>query len=144
MDFLSSHLAEMEAWLSLAMIHTFIERLIRAQLGVIPPARGVARVQGQINDVPDMAPISTPLQPVQTGLIGLPVRAMKVVYIHRPTPVRIGLTQISVEPTGDLRSAQMALLGSHQIQMEACIEIPDLVGLRLPLQVFQAQRVGPA
>jgi hypothetical protein len=144
MDFLSSHLAEMEASLSLAMIHTFIERLIRAQLGVIPPARGVARVQGQINDVPDMAPISTPLQPVLMVQNGLRVLAMKGVYIHRITLERIGLTQISVEPTGDLRSAQMALLGSLQIQMEACIEIPDLVGLRLPLQVFQAQRVGPA
>jgi hypothetical protein len=91
-----------------------------------------------------MAPISTPLQPVLMVQNGLRVLAMKGVYIHRITLERIGLTQMSVEPTGDLRSAQMALLGSLQIQMEACIEIPDLVGLRLPLQVFQAQRVGPA
>jgi len=109
MDFISLQLAEMEASLSPAMIHTFIERLIRAQLGIIPPAPGVTQqVQGQINAVPDMAPISTRLQPVLMDLIGLLVLAMKVVYIHRPTLVRIGLTQISVEPTGDLRLAQMA------------------------------------
>jgi len=109
MDFISLQLAEMEASSSLVMIHTFIERLIRAQLGVFPPAPGVTQqVQGQINAVPDMAPISTHLQPVLMGLIGLLVLAMKVVYIHRPTLVRIGLTQISVEPTGDQRLAQMA------------------------------------
>lgn len=109
MDFISLQLAAMEASSSLAMMHTFIERLIRAQLGVFPPAPGVTQqVQGQINAVPDMAPISTHLQPVLMGLIGLLVLAMKVVYIHRPTLVRIGLTQISVEPTGDLRLAQMA------------------------------------
>ena len=109
MDFISLQLAEMEASSSLVMIHTFIERLIRAQLGVSPPAPGVTQqVQGQINAVPDMAPISTHLQPVLMGLIGLLALVMKVVYIHRPTLVRIGLTQISGEPTGDLRLAQMA------------------------------------
>jgi hypothetical protein len=109
MDFISLQLAEMEASLSLAMIHTYIERLIRAQLGVFPPARGATqRVQGQINAVPDMAPISTPLQPALMGLIGLLALVMKVVCIHRPTLVRIGLTQISGEPTGDLPLVQMA------------------------------------
>jgi hypothetical protein len=109
MDFISLQLAEMEASSSLVMIHTFIERLIRAQLGVFPPAPGVTQqVQGQINAVPDMAPISTPLQPVLMGLIGLLALVMKVVCIHRPTLVRIGLTQISVEPTGDLPLVQMA------------------------------------
>lgn len=109
MDFISLQLAEMEASLSLAMIHTYIERLIRAQLGVFPPAPGVTQqVQGQINAVPDMAPISTPLQPVLMGLIGLLALVMKVVCIHRPTLVRIGLTQISGEPTGDLPLVQMA------------------------------------
>jgi hypothetical protein len=109
MDFISLQLAEMEASLSLAMIHTYIERLIRDQLGVFPPAPGVTQqVQGQINAVPDMAPISTPLQPVLMGLIGLLALVMKVVCIHRPTLVRIGLTQISGEPTGDLPSVQMA------------------------------------
>jgi hypothetical protein len=109
MDFISLQLAEMEASLSLAMIHTYIERLIRAQLGVFPPAPGVTQqVQEQINAVPDMAPISTPLQPVLMGLIGLLALVMKVVCIHRPTLVRIGLTQISGEPTGDLPLVQMA------------------------------------
>jgi hypothetical protein len=109
MDFISLQLAEMEASLSLAMIHTYIERLIRAQLGVFPHAPGVTQqVQGQINAVPDMAPISTPLQPVLMGLIGLLALVMKVVCIHRPTLVRIGLTQISGEPTGDLPLVQMA------------------------------------
>ena len=109
MDFISLQLAEMEASLSLAMMHTYIERLIRAQLGVFPPAPGVTQqVQGQINAVPDMAPISTPLQPVLMGLIGLLALVMKVVCIHRPTLVRIGLTQISGEPTGDLPLVQMA------------------------------------
>jgi hypothetical protein len=47
MDFINLQLAEMEASLSLAMIHTYIERLIRAQLGVFPPAPGVTQqVQG--------------------------------------------------------------------------------------------------
>jgi hypothetical protein len=109
MDFISLQLAGMEASLSLAMIHTYIERLIRDQLGVFPPAPGVTQqVQGQINAVPDMAPISTPLQPVLMGLIGLLALVMKVVCIHRPTLVRIGLTQISGEPTGDLPLVQMA------------------------------------
>jgi len=66
------------------------------------------QVQVQINAVPDMAPISTPLQPALMGLIGLLALVMKVVCIHRPTLVRIGLTQISGEPTGDLPLVQMA------------------------------------
>jgi hypothetical protein len=144
MGFISLQLAEMEASLSPAMTHTSFERHTRAQLGVIPTARGVARVQGQINAVPDMAPISTPLQPVLMVQNGLQVLAMKGVYIYRITLVWIGLTQMSVEPTLDQRSAQTAQLGLHQIQMETCIEIPDLVGLRLPLQVCQHQQVGPA
>ncbi len=127
------------------MMHTFFELLTRAQLGVIPTVRGVAQqVQGQINAVPDMAPISTPLQPVLMVQNGLQVLAMNRVYIHRITLVWSGLTQMSVEPTLDLRSAQMARLGLHQLQMETCFGIPGLVGLRLPLQVCQQQRVGPA
>jgi hypothetical protein len=145
MGFIGLQLAEMETSLSPAMMHTFFERLTRAQLGVIPTARGVTQqVQGQINAVLDMAPISTPLQPVLMVQNGLEVLAMKGVYIHRITLVWIGLTQISVEPTLDLRSAQTARSGLHQIQMETCIEIPDLVGPRLPLQVCQHQRVGRA
>jgi hypothetical protein len=140
MAFIGWQLAEMEISLSQPMIRTLLKRLTRGQLGVIPPSSGRA----QVNAVPDMAPISTPLQPVLMVLNGLLVLAMKGVYTHRVTRVRIGPTQISVEPTLDLRSAQTARLGLQQIQMEACIEIPDLVGLRLPLQVCQHQRVGPA
>jgi hypothetical protein len=144
MGFIGWQLAEMEISLSQPMIRTLLKRLTLALLGVIPPARGVARVQGQINAVLDTALISTPLQPVLMVQNGLQVLGMKGVYIHRITLVWIGLTQMSVEPTLDLRSAQTAQLGLQQIQMEACIEIPDLVGLRLLLQVCQHQRVGPA
>ena len=144
MAFIGWQLAEMEISLLQPMIRTSLKRLTRAQLGVIPPARGLRQVQGQINAVLDTAPISTLSQPALMVQIGLLVLAMKGVYTHRVTLVWIGLTQMSVEPTLDLRSAQTALLGSHQIQMEACIEIPDLVGLRLPLQVCHHQRVGPA
>jgi hypothetical protein len=145
MDFISLQLAEMEASLSPAMMHTLFERLTRAQLGVIPTVRGVTQqVQGQINAVPDMAPISTPLQPVLMVQNGLQVLAMNRVYIHRITLAWIGLTQMSVEPILDLRSAQTAQLGLHQLQMETCIEIPGPVGLRLPLQVCQHLLVGQA
>ena len=145
MDFISLRLAEMEASLSPAMMHTLFERLTLAQLGVIPTVRGVTqRVQGQINVVPVMAPISTPLQPVLMVQNGLQALAMNRVYIHRITLAWIGLTQMSVEPILDLRSAQTAQLELHQLQMETCIEIPGPVGLRLPLQVCQHQRDGPA
>jgi hypothetical protein len=91
--FIGLQLAEMETWLSPAMMHTFFERLTRAHLGVIPIARGVTQpVQGQINAVLDMVPISTPLQPVLMVQNGLEVLAMKGVYIHRITLAWIGLT----------------------------------------------------
>ena len=109
MGFISWQLAEMETSLSPAMMHTFFERLTRAQLGVFRTALGLIRqARGQINAVPDMAPISTPLQPVLMVLSGLPVLAMKGVYIHRITLARIGLTQMSVEQTLGQRLVQMA------------------------------------
>ena len=100
MGFISWQLAEMETSLSPAMMHTFFERLTRAQLGVFRTALGLIRqAQGQINAVLDTAPISTPLQPALMVQIGLPVLAMKGVCIHLLTVVQIGQIRILVEQT---------------------------------------------
>ena len=87
MAFTGWQLAEMEISLSQAMIRTLLKRLTRAQLGVIPPSRGLRQVQGQINAVLDTAPISTLSQPALMVQFGLLVLAMKGVYTHRVTLV---------------------------------------------------------